>query len=214
MNRVDGQRRASGEGSEAVGVRRAGLTFPSRSVASLALASLALACGPKVIQVPIKTPPKPASTEWKPSYPASRAFPDLTPTEWAQMPSPIAGAAADLFADPLRDPHGPSLVPHWPRPADRRMAAGGRAAARRTHAARRRGSEARERRVDRDEGDHEPQRAGADGRLGTGAGVSSHRSLSVRSAPCRGEGRIEVGVARRARSCTGRDPASSRAATT
>lgn len=77
-------------------MRRAGLTFPSRSVASLALASLALACGPKVIQVPIKTPPKPASTEWKPSYPASRAFPDLTPTEWAQMPSPIAGAAAGV----------------------------------------------------------------------------------------------------------------------
>jgi probable AcnD-accessory protein PrpF len=57
------------------------------------------------------------------------------------------------------------------------------------HAARRRGGALRERRMDRDQGDHEPQRARADGRLGARAG---RRVLSVVAAPLEGRANCDL----------------------
>ena len=62
--------------------------------ASMLMSASISGCKAKPAAVPMKVPP-PVSTEWKPSYPESRTFPDLSSQEWAAMPSPVRAPDAD-----------------------------------------------------------------------------------------------------------------------
>ncbi|MFO0616453.1 MAG: hypothetical protein U0414_27925 [Polyangiaceae bacterium] len=71
------------------------MSVPTAPRVSLVLGALGLAlgCGAKPPAAPVK-PVAPATGPWKPSYPQSRTFPDLSPQEWANMPAPTRASEA------------------------------------------------------------------------------------------------------------------------